>query len=494
MSCKDDLTDQILKNTLKEQAAKGPDLRQQHPKSHGLLHGEFKVECDIPKKYKVGVFAQPQIYPIWIRFSNGSPAIKRGILPSDTEGDALGMAIKLMKVPGDKVLDDELLTQDFILANHPVFFIPDVQGYIDFNTFREQKAQGNPDPELLKKLKPCLAIREEIKARIVGNPLLIQYWSMTPYKLGDHRIKFSVKPHKPEQPPSARPDSPNYLREAIVKYFNDMEDFNDMEESVKFDFQIQVYVDNDKTPMENPMVEWKEANCPPIKVATIEIPKQPFDFEERKRYDDILSFSPWHTLLEHEPLGSVNLARKTIYQESAKHRRAYIQERFREPKSYESIKDDPYNMTINLLNFIVPIAAPVEEHYHALKKLLKTLGDHRDKFDKIGTVHFARFLFLGKDTTSNDEIYTQLALFTTYDGAFELYIQDFVDEVGDLFNALLEHLEGGKAVMPVKDNVQAFTDYVHKYDLKEEHSYKAYTNVSVRAIVDKKNQSHNGKW
>ena len=337
MNNQDTLIDRFLQNLLKEQAEKGPDLRQQHPKSHGLLHGEFKVRDDIPKQYKVGVFAKPHTYSIWIRFSNGSSPKARGCLQPDTEGDSRGMAIKLMEVPGDKILDDEKFTQDFLLINHPVFFLPDVQGYIDLITFRKQKEQGNPEPELQKKLKGTLAISEEIKAKIVGNPLLIQYWSTTPYTLGDVPIKFLVKPYKPEQPPAAKPDSPNYLREAIVKYFNDTE------ESVKFDFQIQVYVDDDKTPIENPMVEWKEADSPPITVAMIEIPKQAFDFEERKRYDDSLSFSPWHTLPEHQPLGSVNLARKKIYEEGAKHRRDYIQELLREPKPYLLIQDDPHN-------------------------------------------------------------------------------------------------------------------------------------------------------
>ena len=477
MNNQDALTDKVLQASLKEQTKKGPDLRQLHPKSHGLLHGKFEVRDDIPEQYKVGVFATYQTYPIWIRFSNGSSPIARGVFKPDKEGDARGMAIKLMNVPGHKVLDDEEGTQDFILVNHPVFFVPDVRGYIDFATFRKQAP--NPDPELLNKLKPSLAIIKEINAKIVSNPLLIQYWSTTPYKLGDYQIKFSVKPHQPEKTPAARPDSPNYLREAIIKYFNDTE------ESVKFDFQIQVYVDDDKTPIENPMVEWKENDSPPITVATIEIPQQAFDFEERKRYDESLSFNPWHTLREHEPLGSINLARKKIYQEGARHRRDYIKERLQEPKPYLSIKDDPYNMTINLLNLIVPIATPVEEHYKALKKLLQTLGKYRETFDKIATVHFARFLFLEKDATSTNEVYTQLALFTTYDGDFDLYIQDFVDEVGDLFNALLKHLEGGDAIGRVQDNVQAFTDYVHKYDCQEEHSYKAYPNVSVRDILAK---------
>ena len=52
---------------------------------------------------------------------------------------------------------------------------------------------------------------------------------------------------------------------------------------------------------------------------------------------------------------------------------------------------------------------------------------------KLGTVHFARFVFLSDD---------QLAVITTYDGDFDTYINDFIDEIGDVFNALLEHVDG----------------------------------------------------
>ncbi len=332
MNSQEMITDQVLQGSLREQAEKGPDLRQLHPKSHGLLHGEFKVRDDIPDQYKIGVFANPKTYPIWVRLSNGSALKTRGVFKPDTEGDIRGLAIKLMNIQGEKVLDDEQETQDFILVNHHVFFLPNVEGYIDFTRFRKQSAEGNVDAELMEKLQPSLAILKEINQKIVGNPLLITYWSTTPYKLGDYAIKFLVKPHSPETPPAILPDSANYLREAIVKYFKNTE------QSVKWDFQIQVYVDDDKTPVENPMKEW---DSPHITVATIEISKQAFDFEERKRCDESLSFSPWHTLPEHEPLGSVNLARKKIYLEIAKARREYMNKLSQEPQPYSSIQDAP---------------------------------------------------------------------------------------------------------------------------------------------------------
>ena len=127
-------------------------------------------------------------------------------------------------------------------------------------------------------------------------------------------IKFSVKPHDLPTP-SLIPISPNYLREAMVEYLRDGQ------KEVKFDFLVQFFVNEEKTPIENPMQQWLETDSPFIKLATIIIPAQEFDNDERKKIDESLSFTPWHTLPEHEPVGSVNLSRRKIYQETAKARR-----------------------------------------------------------------------------------------------------------------------------------------------------------------------------
>ncbi|GAB1539929.1 catalase family protein [Scytonema sp. NUACC21] len=325
------MTDDVLATSLELQRQKGPDLRQVHAKSHGLVWGEFIVEDDIPTTVKVGVFAAPQIYPIWVRLSNGGQPEKRGKLKADKEPDSRGFAIKLMNVQGQKVLDDEATTQDFVLINHPVFFVRDVKGYVDI----AKVASGQADPELIQAMQPSFAVIQEINSKKVSNPLLIQYWSITPYKLGSKPIKFSVKPQSPEVPPDAVPDADNYLREAMVRYLTDEG------REATFDFLIQLYVDEDKTPVENPMQEWKQEDSPLIKVATIRIPSQKFDFEERKRLDEGMSFNPWHTLPEHEPLGSVNLSRKKIYQELSTYRRNQIQQRLREPQPFARVQDTP---------------------------------------------------------------------------------------------------------------------------------------------------------
>ncbi|AVH68978.1 catalase family protein [Nostoc sp. 'Lobaria pulmonaria (5183) cyanobiont'] len=322
--------DTIVDIDLKVQAEKGPDLRKDHPKSHALVWGEFKVEDNIPESLKVGIFVQPKTYPIWVRLSNASPAQKRGKLASDLDPDVRALAIKLLQVEGEKVLDDEQETQDFLLINHPVFFVRDAQGFANLT----KASVGQANEEELRSLQPTFEVLKAVTSKQVANPLLIQYWSTTPYKLGSVSIKFSVKPHQQDTPGSL-PTSETYLREAVVDYLSENG------KDAIFDFLVQLYVNDEKTPIEDPMQEWKEEDSPFMKLATITVPAQKFDFKERKRLDEGLSFMAWHTLPEHEPLGSVNLARKKVYQEIVKARRKYAQHRIEEPQAYSSILDDP---------------------------------------------------------------------------------------------------------------------------------------------------------
>ena len=96
--------------------------------------------------------------------------------------------------------------------------------------------------------------------------------------------------------------------------------------------------------------------------------------------------------------------------------------------------------------------------------------------DKLKTVHFARFVFMSNNT--------QLAVITTYDGSFDKYINDFVDEIGGIFNALLAHMSDAPP-LPVEKNRDAFLAYVKKNDLRGiEPFYSAYPEATVLTILD----------
>jgi hypothetical protein len=96
--------------------------------------------------------------------------------------------------------------------------------------------------------------------------------------------------------------------------------------------------------------------------------------------------------------------------------------------------------------------------------------------DRLLTVHFARFVFMENNT--------RLAVITTYDGSFDDYINHFIDAIGDVFNAILQFMDGAPP-LPIQQNRQAFLDYVRANDLRAlEPFYSAYPTATVVTIMD----------
>ena len=129
------------------------------------------------------------------------------------------------------------------------------------------------------------------------------------------------------------------------------------------------------------------------------------------------------------------------------------------------------------LTLIMRIKAGEYEHIETLLNRIQAAPPDKNPIwralDKIKTVHFARFVFLDK---------TKLAVITTYDGSFDTYINEFIDEIGDVFNAVLQHVDGAPAI-PVQQHRQAFLDYVRANDLRGlEPFYSAYPTATVVTI------------
>ena len=129
-------------------------------------------------------------------------------------------------------------------------------------------------------------------------------------------------------------------------------------------------------------------------------------------------------------------------------------------------------------------------------KIAETLAGAQTKIDQaltsIGTVHYARFLLLDRSTAnlqpggaSADQLV--LAVITEYDGSFNAYIGDFVSQIGDVFNALLQFVVGGQAVTPVQDNVNAFIAFVTANDASQHQPntglFQAYPDTTVQQIL-----------
>lgn len=326
-------------------------LRGVHPKSHGCVKARFTINPDIAPEFQVGLFAEPgKQFEAFVRFSNAAalvgPDTTEVKIDPRTQAEiaveehgSRGMAVKVMDVGGEVLIDDNgAHNQDFLMINQPVFAFANTEDYLrlDRILLEDNDVADRfflplfvPDPSVSNEQKQRIArslniVKEDIQRKAdVGNPLGIQYFSAAPFLFGPDRVmKFSATPRR-EASPSKSPHKPrpaNYLRDALTSTMNENED-------IIFDFMLQVRGGAEDFGVDNEMIEnasslWNDRTYRFVPVATITIPRpQPeVDSEENKAHCEKLAFTPWHSLVEHQPIGSINRLRKSVYQASASHR------------------------------------------------------------------------------------------------------------------------------------------------------------------------------
>lgn len=300
-------------------------------KTHGVLHATLKIHENLPEHLRKGIFASNRSYPAYVRFSGPGPNV-----PADIKDVGfMSMAVKLMDVPGQKLLEEEKFTQDIITVSTPTFVTP--------NTRENAKLQYwslvdmtlyyfiNPfDTHLLDMMMQSLWNETQY------NPLGQRYWSCVPYLLGEGQaVMYSFVPKTTVERniPGVPFGSPsfNYLRENMIKTLN--------EKDVEFDLLVQVQTDSHRMPIENAAVRWPESLSPFIPVATLRIPKQQFDTEAMREFTKRLKMNPWHSLPEHRPLGNQNRARLRMYYELSNFRQQMNQTTHLEPTGKEVLDE-----------------------------------------------------------------------------------------------------------------------------------------------------------
>ena len=285
----------------------GKSLRQFHPKMHGFLAAEFRVDADLPVRMRHGFLQPGRFYNTWIRFSNANTRVS-----DDHKADLRGMAIKLLNVPGKMLEADERLprSQDILLVSYPTLMSPDVASFKK----NIRAICGGFGGMLWFALNPMnwLALVRTLRSmKKTDNLFSLRFWSVSPSRLGtpDQAVKYSAVPvtvvgraASGTTMAGRGSSSPDFLRENMQA-----------ELAVRpfvFHFLVQFQEDAVSMPIENPCVEWKS---PWHKVATITIPAQLFNTAERNEAGERASFSPWHCLPEHRPLGGISRARRKVY-------------------------------------------------------------------------------------------------------------------------------------------------------------------------------------
>lgn len=288
-------------------------LRDAHAKAHGCVKAEVQVLEDLDAQLQHGVFGEPgKIWQAWIRLSNGNAYPQ-----FDRARDARGMAIKLLDVPGEKLMHGaaHASEQDFVMFNHPVFFVRDVAEYR--SNFAAQ-ADGQKILAFMPSWDPRswelrhLVIALKTLAPAPQSPVATTYNSIAPFKLGPHNIKYRVVPAPQNCPPYQLPEQntalPNFLRNALYQQLS--------LDRAPACFEVQVQRQNPQhyMPIEDTSIEWSEKVSPFESVARITLPAQDFDSREQNLFCDNLSFNPWHALPEHQPIGGINRLRKAVYE------------------------------------------------------------------------------------------------------------------------------------------------------------------------------------
>ena len=88
-------------------------------------------------------------------------------------------------------------------------------------------------------------------------------------------------------------------------------------------------------PIEDPGALWSDKLSPFRKVATIRILTQEFDSVSQMAFGEDISFTPWHSLPDHRPLGGINRARKMVYRLISEFRHQRNNRPRKEPTSWD---------------------------------------------------------------------------------------------------------------------------------------------------------------
>ena len=297
--------------------------RGSHAKSHACVRALFEMGENLDESLRHGMFSVPGgMYKAWIRFSNGHFDIRN---TQDFKEDARGFALKVLDPPGEPIEVEPHGTpaHDFLLTNSPVFFARDADDYNDLVEKPEDfvgwffPSWWNP---YNWKLQELLAAKRTL-TQTPKSLLETSYFSITPYKLGEHNVKYAVWPcGEPsgdaagETPLAEQPVGEDYLGQTLRKEL--------AEGAACFRFMVQKQDLRKQMPLDDPTIEWKEGDAPFVEVAQVYVPRQDIAAEERERgaFCEHLTFSPWHALEENRPIGELNRLRRAAYAGSSAYR------------------------------------------------------------------------------------------------------------------------------------------------------------------------------
>jgi hypothetical protein len=290
-----------------QKSAKFGKGRALHRKQQLGLHGTLEVLSGLPEHARHGLFARPASYEAWIRLSNGATDRQ-----SDRKPDVRGFAIKVRGVDGPGALGaGPAASQDFLLINHSAFAFAGADEFVGL-----VKGATRGPGALLGYLVSRYGFLGAIKmvkrfASSFNRPFsgfaTEAFHSAAPIACGPYAVRVRLQAASDKVKAGAAEDWSGDIRTRLQGG------------PLSFRLQLQFFVDEVRTPIEDASVDWSEDVAPYVTVAVLTLPVQDPQAEAGAALAatiEAAAFDPWSALMDHRPLGEVMRARKVVYFQS----------------------------------------------------------------------------------------------------------------------------------------------------------------------------------
>jgi catalase len=298
---------QVMADLQRTKSAKYGKGRALHRKQLLAATGTLEILPDLPAFARHGLFATPGQHRSLVRLSNGGPDLQANRVP-----DVRGFALKVLDVVGESALGGTTDHQDFLMINQDRFGTRDSREFIDFI------AAATPGPLAgvlhlftanglfggLGRLRDLFAMLGKKFDGFAAE----QFDTVLPLCCGPYAVRVRLRPAGSPTPIARGKDIVEDIRERL------------MAGPLIWDVELQFFVDEVTTPIEDASKPWPEADTPIVTVARLILPQQGGDGAAAEA--EAAAFDPWSGLAAHRPLGEVMRARKVAYYESQKGRRA----------------------------------------------------------------------------------------------------------------------------------------------------------------------------
>ncbi|MEE9125633.1 MAG: catalase [Planctomycetota bacterium] len=271
----------------------------------------FEVSTDLPEHLQVGFLKPGARYEGFARFSRSQSKFA-----ADSALDQRGFAFRIETDDGP---------QDFLFSNTPVSYAEDPVTFLKGGLIFASSSKAT----IPIKLMLAFGLRKGIRILkdILGSPdrgisfTSQRFWTRVAFQIGFSAASFTVVP-VPDEPVVVADQKPDYLTHHLAEQLRQGER--------RFVLNTQLFVSEDKTPIENSNGAWNEEDSPLVPIGEVILVQQDLDSEAAKalaeRIESTEAFNPWNT--RHlRPLGAMNRSRKPAYDNSVRARGASSLER-----------------------------------------------------------------------------------------------------------------------------------------------------------------------